>query len=400
MCNKSLERIGIATVACIVLLLGCGKAVEVEFDSPKANVENSIKPTLKVFLENSGSMDGYMCEGSNLKEAVFDYLSDLNGLVSKVELNYINSTVIPFSGSLEKYIKTLNPTTFKLAGGNRSNSDLAKMISTVLDSVSDSTVCIFISDCILALPAQNSQKHLSTCRIGIKNKINEIRKENRLQQLGVEILKLSSDFNGKYFYQKGGIEMLKGVKRPYYIWIFGTGQALAEFNSKVPISNLEKYGFEDMVSFANKTDVSFDIGNRTVSSNVITPTKGDYYLTLRANFTPTLQGERVIQNSKNYSFVNPKIRLENISPITAKNSPYTHCITFVIPKGVNVAQECLTFCAAELPEWVDKTNDTSDVDILNNLSKTIGIKSLIEGVADAYKNETVLTNFTFKIKRK
>ena len=42
-------------------------------------------------------MDGYMCDGSQLKDAVSDYISDLNRNTSATELYYINSKVIPLS---------------------------------------------------------------------------------------------------------------------------------------------------------------------------------------------------------------------------------------------------------------------------------------------------------------
>lgn len=85
--------------------------------------------------------------------------------------------------------------------------------------MTDTSVSIFISDCILDLPVSNSQKFLSRCQISIKNAINEGR--NKIPDLGVEIIKMTSDFNGKYYYPNGGIEKLKDVKRPYYIWILG-----------------------------------------------------------------------------------------------------------------------------------------------------------------------------------
>ena len=39
-----------------------------------------VSPKLKVYIENSGSMDGYMCEGSELKDAVYDYISSLSNV--------------------------------------------------------------------------------------------------------------------------------------------------------------------------------------------------------------------------------------------------------------------------------------------------------------------------------
>ena len=34
-------------------------------------------PQIKVYIENSGSMDGYMGDGSQLKDAVYSYVSSL-----------------------------------------------------------------------------------------------------------------------------------------------------------------------------------------------------------------------------------------------------------------------------------------------------------------------------------
>lgn len=70
---------------------------------------SDIRPVVKVYLENSGSMDGYMCNGSQLKDAIYDYISDVKRESDTVELNYINNQIIPFTGSLNSYIKALAP---------------------------------------------------------------------------------------------------------------------------------------------------------------------------------------------------------------------------------------------------------------------------------------------------
>lgn len=358
---------------------------------------NTMKPVLRVYIENSGSMDGYMSNGAQLKDAIFDYVSDLNGYTEKTELYYINSKTIPFVGNVEHYVKTMTPATFKKAGGNLSNSDIGTMIGTVLNNMNDSTVCMFISDCILDLPAADAQKFLNNCRISIKNAINEGRK--RIPNLGVEVLKMTSDFNGKYFYQNGLVENLIDVKRPYYIWIFGDSNVLANLNSEVPFSGLKKYGFEDLVSFTKKVNVPYDIKNKAITSPVINPIKGNYIATIRADFRATLHPEIEIQNPSNYSFNNPSLLIETIQPITAKDSYYTHFITIVIPKGVKIAQDNLIFNAPKIPNWVSESNDETGQDIKSNLTKTTGIKHIIEGVADSYKKDNISTNFKFTIKR-
>ena len=93
----------------LLLLTNCGSnKIEVSSE-PRNSTIDKTPPTIKVFLENSGSMDGYMCDGSQLKDAMYAYLSDLKLCSSSLELNYINSKIIPFKGGLDSYIKVLNP---------------------------------------------------------------------------------------------------------------------------------------------------------------------------------------------------------------------------------------------------------------------------------------------------
>lgn len=393
-----LKMFRVSILLYLVCFVSCGGS-KLEFESCNtANQIDAKKPVLKVYLENSGSMDGYMCDGSQLKDAVFSYVSDLSLCTDTVQLNYINNTVIPFHGSLEEYIHNLNPISFRKAGGNRSNSDLSKIFNTMLKEVSDTSVCILISDCILALPVSNSQKFLQTCQISIKNTINEARKHN--PSLCIEVLKMMSDFSGKYFYQNNKVENLHNVKRPYYIWIFGNHNVLANLYKEVPISNLENHGLEYFVSFINKVDIPYEISNKATTSNIVIPQKGNYIATIRADFSALLQPESVILNPSNFSFNNKQIKIESILPISAKGSAYTHSITFVIPEGVKIAQEELSLYATPIPDWVISSNDDTDENIMNNLDKTTGIKYLINGVAESYKKENVLTSFIFKVNRK
>lgn len=388
----------ITAISTLILLLSCsGDEIIVNSDN-NPNQISDIKPILKVYIENSGSMDGYMCDGSQLKDAIFDYVSDLSTCVDTTQLYYINNRVIPYHADLEQYIKTMNPITFQKAGGNRSNSDLSKMLSTVLDAMTDSTVSIFVSDCILDLPVSDAQRFLSTCQISIKNTINKGRKNIPL--LGVEILKMKSDFNGKYFYQNGGSEVLTNVKRPYYIWIFGNSNVLAKLNTEVLFKGLEKYGYDNIISYCPKTSIPYDITNRALISKTINPIKGDYNATIRADFCTTLQSEDVLLNLDNYSFNNQNLIIENIKPIIATEREYSHFINITIPKGVNIAEDYLILKAPNMPSWVLESNDESGENVKGNLDKTTGIKYLIGGVSDAYKKDNVLTTVKFTVKRK
>ena len=136
--------------------------------------------------------------------------------------------------------------------------------------------------------------------------------QKRVSNLGVEILKLYSDFNGKYFYPNGTVEVLKDVKRPYYIWIFGNKNYLAKINGAVPFSQLAKYDLSGIVAFTNKSDVPFDIFNNALTSKTIVPVRGDYHIIIQADFRTTLQPDGMAQDKGNYSFNNSNIIVDGI----------------------------------------------------------------------------------------
>ena len=397
---KHRSYILLVSMAAIMLLMvvSCGHdKIEVS-SAPVADTIPSNDPCIKVFIENSGSMDGYMCDGSQLKDVVYDYISDINRVSSKTELYYINSILIPYNGSLTSYIKDLNPAAFKKAGGNMSNTDLGDLIAKVLNEANDTTVCIFVSDCILDLPAKDAQKFLTNCEIRIKDEV--INTQKRIPDLGVEILKLSSDFNGKFFHPNGTVEILKDVKRPYYIWIFGNKNYLAKLNTTVPFSQLDKYDLSGVVAFTNQSNVPFDIFNNALTGKTIIPVHGDYSIIIQADFRTTLQTDDDVQDKANYTFNNPTIVVDGIYPVSDSKSKYSHYIKFTIPKGTTIAQDCLTFNTPGMPSWVSESNDDTGADIQENMDKTTGIKYLIQGVADAYKNEKISTTFNFNVKRK
>lgn len=380
------------------LLFSCVKDKVIVGADNNPDPISDVTPILKIYIENSGSMDGFMCDGSQLRDAIFDYVSDLSVCSDTTQLYYINSQIIPYPWQLEQFIKTMKPVIFHKLGGNRSNSDLSDMLSAILKEMTDSTVSIFVSDCILDLPVNNTQNFLNTCQISIKNTVHECRK--RIPDLGVEIIKMSSDFNGKFFCPNGGVVNLKNVKRPYYIWIFGNNNILAKLNLEVGLTVLDKYGFEGIVSYTKEVAEPYDIKNRNLTSTIIKPINGDYRATIRADFRSTLQPETVIQNPSNYTFNNSSLIIEEIRSITATGSQYTHFINIVIPQGVNIAQDRLILKAPKMPAWVSESNDESGKDVKNNLNKTTGIKYLIEGVADAYKKDNILTTLKFTVKRK
>ena len=80
----------------ILAIVTCtgNKSIFVQWE-PVAIPKISSKIKLKVYVENSGSMDGYMQQKSEFKDAVKSYVSALDLLVDTTELYYIQVSQVP-----------------------------------------------------------------------------------------------------------------------------------------------------------------------------------------------------------------------------------------------------------------------------------------------------------------
>lgn len=391
--KKIIIPIVVILVAIIVAAsaLRGGSKVSLEWDAVSPTTDNVQPFELNVYVENSGSMDGYMCAGSNLKDAVFDYVSDLRKESSKISLAYINSQIIPCNESLDNYIQNLTPASFAQAGGNRTNTDLRRIFDMMLQKQKKNTVTVFVSDCILDIP-QNAVEYFGNCQVSIKNSFNQALARN--PQLGVQIIKLQSKFDG-YWYCGQNKELLNNVKRPYYIWVIGDRQILAKINKEIPCDNIIK-GIDGYCAFSSPEVIPFDIAKKRYVVNHTNKIDVE----ILTDLSKSLMSENVLSDPNNYSLDTPtQARAISCERITDKNSKYSHVLKVELenPQSINI--ETVTVRFPSLPSWVSTTNDDTGKNIKQNLTKTTGIFYLINGVAEAYKTSAPYGEISFKIKK-
>ena len=394
------KKLIIPIVLCAIIIIalirtcsGPSKKVQLTWEAvPSSSLMND-SIDLKVYVENSGSMDAYMCDGSNLKDAVYDYVSDLKRLCTSTSLFYINSRVIPYRGELNSFIKDLTPTAFARAGGDRSNTDLMEIFKTILKEQDTKTVTMFVSDCILDLP-QNALDFLGNCQVSIKNVFNDARANN--PYLGVEIIKLESKFEG-YWYCAHNKEYLSDVKRPYYIWLIGDQRYLAKFNEEVPAAKDIMGGIQEYCAFAPTQTIPFTIDKNTYVVN----NTGIINVQLIANLNGSLQDDDVCTDINRYKTANPaQVSIVSINKITNKSSAFSHVIGLEINSPQTLKHEEITFSYPYLAEWVSESDDITGTNVKENLDKTTGLGALIKGVAEAYKNSIEYGTMPFELKNK
>lgn len=112
----------------------------------------------------------------------------------------------------------------------------------------------------------------------------------------------------------------------------------------------------------------------------------------------TLQEETTLMSSRNYvSRTGRNVSVSSVEKVK-QGSGYTHILTLAISKNTKPCSETISFAPPAMPTWVDEVNDDSGSDIRKNMNKTTGIKYLIKGVSDAYKDNTNLATIDFRIK--
>lgn len=381
-----------------------------DFNDCKAKWEKvyNIPPIYNVYIENSGSMDGYVKGATHFETSVYNYLSDIkiSGLTDSLNLFYINSRAIPFGSDIADFIEKLEPSTFRERGGDRKTSDISNILKTILNShKSDKTVSILVTDGIFSpgkykrdekgeLIKDESRKpipidateYLTNQEIGIKTSFAEHLKKHK--NTAVMVYQLESKFNGKYYDKLDNPTQINEV-RPFYIWIIGDMKYLKKLREKIPDRTLQERSYNHWLNVFTIMPCNQNIEYRYYEGSKPM---------VRANFSEMLLEDSYITNLNNYEYPSEFI-LTGVKPDIKKlqRSLFTHKLTFEANdkkfkgKSINVKLK------SKLPEWIEKTNDNDGTQPVKN--KTYGIKQQLNGVYEAFTfNGDTYTEITIDIK--
>lgn len=389
--NKYIPLLIVVILCCILIpfLKGGddGKYI-ISFD--RISPVKSYKPSkVKLYVENSGSMDGYMFDGSELKDAVYSYVSGLSTHSDTTELYFVNSDVYQIKAPLEEVIYSMSPSTFHKSPGNKLNTDIADIFRMVLSGIEENSVSILVTDAILDLPA-GASAFFHTKQTQIKSLFENYLKDN--PKFAVEIFRMSSRFTGRCYYT-GGFETLTEQERPYYMFVLGDKQALSAANGIVAKSQIQ-HGVQDYYAYSSYTPVPFVISNKKKKN------KGDQFeirlqgrpvpVSAKVDLQYTLQDEDYLIDPNLYTiaFGDDSIKIKTIKELP-DDPDYTHEITLTLPENASEGSVNLYFCPPPYPSWLEEANDDlSSKDVVYTM-KTTGIKYIIEGISDAFASTCV-----------
>lgn len=368
---------------CLLLLLlaTCGSSgLEIKTSGPTLQAYNS-SFNVKVYIENSGSMDGYMANGSEFKDAIYSYVSALNSISKSTQINYINSTIIPLGIKVGDLVQHLNPTAFKTAGGTRGNSEFKQILGDIISKADNNNVVVFASDCILDIPSGSAAGFLGITQTDIENIVTE--KLKKLPTLGICIYQLESKYSGYYYFPKGGRQPCN-EKRPYYMWIIGSQRNLAHILRSIPESKIQ-HGIKNYCAFAPTVNVNnslFAAGKPVEKATLKSKHGNEYSCQLIADLSLSLQNDKYLSNSDNYYSTTKNIKTESVQKLPTTSNA-SHIMNLSISDAVFSDFLCLK--AQGIPKWVNCSNGTKD-DMIES-GKTFSLSYIIGGVAAAYESK-------------
>jgi hypothetical protein len=396
-------------------------------EPPKTSTQNEVKNapvSYSVYLENSGSLNGYLnvSGAGSFRDAMYSLFTGINGFPEKkaLNLNDINTQVIPVArnasaAALDNYISHLDAAQFakrsQAAGGDQSKSDLRLVIRKVLDSSSRENVSLLVSDCIFS-PGKgaNAEDFLSQQRVGIQGYFQEKLQSQPLSSL---LLQFVSDFDGNYYDQDNTAHPGKYLQRPYYVLCVGPEAVLHQLLDYVN-SQFQSRGYHNFV-FLTPT-VNYDV-KPTVRLNtayydyqpekpllIQEAKKGGadsrFRIYVKTDFSKLPLSESELENPSNYQ-LSPGFQVEQITKLPTASGGFTHELTLVADKVIKGKLE--VSLKIKLPEWVAVTNLNSDrgLDPASLEGKTFGLSSLTGGLYDAYHGRNADPRyFTFAVEIK
>ncbi|MDR1553489.1 MAG: hypothetical protein LBS69_08525 [Prevotellaceae bacterium] len=410
--NKVFKTLIIACAGMTILLSGCkgpgnsgpGNSSPVNIVEPAPEAIETIEAieAINVYIENSGSMDGYVNGVTEFEQTIYSYLTDIDisNITDNLNLFYINSKIIPFGSNVRDFIENLEPATFKQRGGNRGTSDIANVIDSVLSNTKKNTVSILITDGIFS-PGKNidADQYLVSQKTTIRGNVVKYLEHNA--NAAIIVYRLSSNFNGIY-YNKIDARSNINEQRPYYIWVIGDAGQLNELRRKAPDSKFIGGGVKNVfsVSAGNRTvnyavkqgSGEFKLDRQDPKKTILKwkkdskgKTSGMAKFSVNANLSGFLLDNDCLLDESSYRLNDNDFDL-NITPATGNQSGYTHSInlsTAILKKNFAVSVKLLI----KIPQWIEDVNDDDGSEAVAD--KTYGIKYQIQGVYEAftYKND-------------
>jgi hypothetical protein len=371
--------------------------------------------TVNFYLENSGSMFGYVSGGGNFPTVVSTIAADCDLNFSTVNYSLVNGKSTNIGTELASFLRPVSSVS-AMRVGDPSTSDLNLIFEKLLKKAGNGNISILVSDGIYSVNGTGLiQKLKSQSTLTRNNFVKRLREEN----LTTFLIKYESQFTGNYYPATGGqIEI--DQNRPYYVWVIGETQLIKKKFVEGYFQN--QPGFVDIVKFVkiNSGDVSCQYvthntkgfakvgSNKLVLNDADVNNKREFAFSLAFDFSKVPYNDEYFRNKDVYTIDNgyevlgitSSTDIKPIAKVGLDLNKFKHVVTFLKTGPPWGTMEVVV--KNIIPNWIEDTNTDDDSIIIDNISQTFGFKYLIDGIANGYSvvnNTKDIAKFNFKINK-
>ncbi|SIR14580.1 hypothetical protein [Maribacter ulvicola] len=410
-------------------------------ETPESTIAEQKALKVKLYIENSGSMFGYVNGGTQLKNMLQNLLVDLKHKYDEdnIELYFVASKIYanPIKTDVVGFANKLDISSIQKAGTKRerATSDLNDIFRQITNEIEDNSISILLSDFIYSV--NESGEGSTVNRLGEAKALTKdvfLTADKKGQKLTTNVYQFVSDFDGKYYDFNDEGKKFKG-QRPYYLAVIGEQSTIKQFTNQM--TNQIGLKFPNYKGYSNEyllTAEDFKVEDYTVLSSTynvgrIKPVRGSevngqvrkievedsgrgdvtFQMAIAVDLSSLAVTNNYITNIENYELENDDYTLfeigqiedENIVFINGEKQPIsktdlnhmafnaTHAFIF---QSTNPNSGNLSFrLKNNIPKWVNESSLLDDIDLTintNKQNKTFGLEYLINGISEAYLQAT------------
>ncbi|UPK72267.1 hypothetical protein [Chitinophaga filiformis] len=405
--NANTPTRGIPLMCILTFLLGCGSGTG-RPNSGSCSAPKYTEPAVSysIYIENSGSMAGYLGNTSDFKTVLMNFVSDIPAyLKQEPNVFLIGGRVCPFhpedGTSFVKSIMGLTPNALRNLCPSNGSSPLPQIIDSCTSNM-ERKVSILISDCIFSAKDGNPASAAAELKVFMAKKLQA---EGSLSTI---IIKYNANFTGTYYAEAAGGKpvKVKNINRPFYLLIFGKKLNLASILQKIDFKHYPGFEASYCLSANEPADAAYAVmtyKNRKGNFEFVKPScmmriseaemsKGVFQFSFDADLRQLGYLDDYLLNTQHY-MVNDGFSVVAVNKTTGQQ-PYNITLS---TKQLHPPYFLKLLLAYDIPSWVIKTGNENDRTPSDSIQQhqTFGFKQLVTGISDAYKGAS--TDRAFKL---
>lgn len=199
------------------------------------------------YIETSASMGGYFKKDAEYKTIVSDLTTKIEKEIKPIDIWFIGDSATKYNKDAQQF--TSDIATTKIA--DQKSSQLHEIIKKIVVQNDSNDVSVLVSDCILSFPDKdikanpeiNKQEAPNALKGNIFSTFSDLKKNG----YATSVYAFNSKFYGIYYDYQNGKHLLNGISRPFYVWVIGNKELLAQFDAQ--LANISAFKPEQSLHF-------------------------------------------------------------------------------------------------------------------------------------------------------